>query len=80
VFSEALRFNLDLIVTDVGDMGILGRDYGVAAVVPPADPKALKEAMKKKVGSQRREGGRREELLKLFDTETSVERFLADYK
>jgi glycosyltransferase involved in cell wall biosynthesis len=79
VFSEALRFNLDLIVTDVGDMGILGRDYGVAAVVPPADPNALKEAMKKKVGSQRREGGRREELLKLFNIEASVERFLADY-
>jgi hypothetical protein len=52
----------------------------VAAVVPPEDPKALKEAMKKKVGSQKREGGRREELLKLFNIETSVERFLADYK
>jgi glycosyltransferase involved in cell wall biosynthesis len=80
VFSEALRFNRDLIVTDVGDMGILGRDYGVAVVVPPEDPMALKEAMKRKVGFQKREQGRREELLKLFNIETSVEGFLADYK
>jgi hypothetical protein len=79
VFSEALRFNRDLIVTDVGDMGMLGRDYGVAIVVPPEDPMALKEAMKRKAGAQKREQGRREELLKLFNIETSVERFLADY-
>ena len=79
VFSEALMFNRDLIVTDVGDMGILGRDYGAATVVPPEDPMALKEAMKRKVGSQKREEGRREELLKLFDIETSVDRFLQDY-
>jgi hypothetical protein len=40
---------------------------------------ALKEAMKRKAGAQKREQGRREELLKLFNIETSVERFLADY-
>jgi glycosyltransferase involved in cell wall biosynthesis len=79
VFSEALRFNRNLIVTDVGDMGMLGRDYGVAVVVPPEDPMALKEAMKKKAGSQKSEEGRREELLKLFSIETSVEKFLTDY-
>jgi hypothetical protein len=40
---------------------------------------ALKEAMKKESwGSEEREG-RREELLKLFIIETSVERFLADH-
>jgi hypothetical protein len=35
--------------------------------------------MKRKVGFQKREQGRREELLKLFNIEMSVERFLADY-
>jgi len=85
VFSEALRFNKDLIVTDVGDMGMLGRRYEVARVIPPESVIALKESMKKRVELQNkdkevRDGGRREELKRLFDIETSVERFLADYK
>ena len=83
VFSEALRFNKDLIVTDVGDMGMLGRKYGVAWVIRSEDVIALKEMMKKKVeqnGRETRGQARREELERLFDIETSVERFLADYK
>jgi glycosyltransferase involved in cell wall biosynthesis len=84
VFSEALRFNKDMIVTDVGDMGMLGRQYEVARVIPPENVIALKEIMKKRVdlqnkGKETRDGGRREELKRLFDIGTSVERFLADY-
>jgi glycosyltransferase involved in cell wall biosynthesis len=84
VFSEALRFNKELIVTDVGDMGMLGRRYGVAQVIPPKNVIALKEVMKKRVELKDNENGernqaRREELKQLFDIETSVERFLADY-
>jgi glycosyltransferase involved in cell wall biosynthesis len=89
VFSEALNFNKELIVTNVGDMGMLGRRYGVAWVIPPEDPKALKEMMEKKVESQVHENeadgspnliiGKRAELKRLFNIETSVERFLADY-
>jgi glycosyltransferase involved in cell wall biosynthesis len=84
VFSEALRFEKDLIVSDVGDMGTLGRTYGVARVFPPEDWVSLKEEMKEKIegeGSAPDEGrkGKREELLKWFSVETSVERFLADY-
>jgi glycosyltransferase involved in cell wall biosynthesis len=84
VFSEALRFNKALIVTDVGDMGTLGRDYGVATVVPPVDPRALKEAMKEKVYRRNTnlnpgEEAKRQALVRLFDIETSVERFLADH-
>jgi glycosyltransferase involved in cell wall biosynthesis len=81
VFSEALNFNRELIVTDVGDMGELGRQYGVADVVPPENPVALKEAIKKKLQSQKGSVNKekREELLKLFDIETSVDRFLKDY-
>jgi glycosyltransferase involved in cell wall biosynthesis len=84
VFSEALRFNKKVVVTDVGDMGMLGRRYGVAGVVPPEDPIALKEMMKGKIEcadqkDDREAVARREELKHLFNIETSVERFLADY-
>ncbi|MGZ3590545.1 MAG: glycosyltransferase [Thermodesulfobacteriota bacterium] len=85
VFSEALSFNKELIVTDVGDMGTLGRQYGVAWIVPPEDIVALKEIMKRRTAlkdseKEERNEARREELKRLFDIETSVERFLADYK
>jgi len=84
VFSEALTFDKDLIVTDVGDMGMLGRQYEVAWVVPPEDPMVLEEMMKRKAES-REEGPspvlkKRDELKRLFNIETSVERFLEDYK
>jgi glycosyltransferase involved in cell wall biosynthesis len=84
VFSEALRFNKDLIVTDVGDMGTLGRQYGVARVVPPENTTALQESMKemgalRDQGKEVKVGDKREALKQLFNIETSVERFLADY-
>jgi len=85
VFSEALNFDKDLIVTDVGDMGILGRQYKAAWVIPPEDPIALKEMMKKRVESQhhqqmRQDQEKRAELKRLFNIEASVDRFLSDYK
>ena len=90
VFSEALNFDKDLIVTNVGDMGMLGRQYEVAWVVPPEDPRALKEMMRKRAAlpdhnpdgnpPMNRGGEKKAELMRLFDIETSVERFLADYK
>jgi glycosyltransferase involved in cell wall biosynthesis len=84
VFSEALRFNKDLIVTDVGDMGMLGHQYGVAWVIPPENVMALKEIMKKRAQlhedeSEKKDEGKRKELKRLFDIEMSVERFLTDY-
>ncbi|MGB9629213.1 MAG: glycosyltransferase [Thermodesulfobacteriota bacterium] len=85
VFSEALNFGKELIVTDVGDMGELGRQYGVAYVVPPEDPEALREAMERMVEdrNQKREAmdeKKKEVLKRLFNIETSVERFLKDYQ
>jgi glycosyltransferase involved in cell wall biosynthesis len=85
VFSEALRFNKNLIVTDVGDMGMLGRQYGVAWVTPSENVMALKEMMKRRVelkenGKAEKDEEKKEELKRLFDIEASVERFLADYK
>jgi len=84
VLSEALKYDRKLIVSDVGDMGILGRQYGVAWVIPPEDPMALKTAMKRRVESQKDDETRddklkKEELKRLFDIESSVGRFLADY-
>ena len=84
VFSEALNFDKRMIVTDVGDMGMLGRQYGVAWVVPPEDPIALREVMKRRVesqnkGQEKEDKGKRAELRRLFNIETSVERFLSDY-
>jgi glycosyltransferase involved in cell wall biosynthesis len=84
VFSEALRFGKELIVTDVGDMGMLSREYGVARVIPPEDQRSLEEGMKKKIesgknGIETKDGTKRDELLRLFSVETSVARFLADY-
>jgi glycosyltransferase involved in cell wall biosynthesis len=83
VFSEALNFDKDLVVTDVGDMGMLGRQYQVASVVRPEDPQALKEMMRRKVESREEGPGpaleKKDELKRLFNIETSVERFLEDY-
>jgi glycosyltransferase involved in cell wall biosynthesis len=84
VFSEALRFNKDLIVTDVGDMGMLGHQYGVARVIPAENVMVLKEVMRKRADrkdrkNEERNEAKREELRRLFNIETSVERFLADY-
>jgi glycosyltransferase involved in cell wall biosynthesis len=82
VFSEALSFDREMIVADVGDLGTLGRKYGVAHVVPSEDPPALKEAMKERLdrmGCKTGENEKRAELKRLFGADTSVERFLADY-
>lgn len=84
VFSEALKFDREMIVTDVGDLGRLGREYGAADVVPPENPAALVEAMKRRIlqdGDRSATGdkGKRAELKQLFRMERSVERFLADY-
>jgi glycosyltransferase involved in cell wall biosynthesis len=46
VFGEALRAGKRLVVSDVGDMGRLGRQYGAARVVPPEAPEALMAALK----------------------------------
>jgi glycosyltransferase involved in cell wall biosynthesis len=84
VFSEALRFGKELIVADVGDMGTLGREYGVARVVPPEDVQSLKQELKIGIesgrnGIERKNRKKRDELLRLFSVGASVERFLADY-
>jgi glycosyltransferase involved in cell wall biosynthesis len=47
VLSEALQHGRPLIVTDVGDMGDLSRAHGLGEVVPPQNPPALAQAMRR---------------------------------
>jgi glycosyltransferase involved in cell wall biosynthesis len=47
VLSEALQHGRPLIVTDVGDMGDLSRLHGLGEVVPPENPPALAEALRR---------------------------------
>ena len=45
VLNEALQFGKRLIVTDVGDMGLIVRRYKLGEVVPAENPGALHRAM-----------------------------------
>ncbi len=71
VFSEALSFDMEMIVADVGDLGRLSQRYGVADVIPPEDPVSLKEAMKKRI-FQKREGPKAGDALKRSRTEETL--------
>jgi glycosyltransferase involved in cell wall biosynthesis len=81
VFSEALQADAPLLVTDVGDMGQLAREHGLADPVPPADAPALATAMEafaRDVAGQRtRYETARADLLKVFDIGATADRYLA---
>jgi len=81
VFSEALQAGIPLLVTDVGDMGELAREHGLAAPVPAADVAALAAAMERfarepKAGAEAYEAARRD-LLATFDVGAAADRYLA---
>jgi glycosyltransferase involved in cell wall biosynthesis len=81
VFSEALQAGAPLLVTDVGDMGTLARQYGLFDPVRPADPAALASAMEDFALHRDEESARyqtaRAELLKIFDIGGAADRYLA---
>jgi glycosyltransferase involved in cell wall biosynthesis len=67
VFSEALQCNTPMIVTDVGDMGILGEKYGVAQVVARENAGGIANAMRDFVENPFRvDPDKRNELLSLL--------------
>lgn len=72
VFGEALQAGAPLIVSDVGDMGNLAREYQVARVVPPDDARALAGALCEFVANSAQTGARRAELVQLLDLKTSA--------
>lgn len=45
IYSDALKHGRPLIVTEVGDMGVLMRRHGAGTAVPPESAEALAEAM-----------------------------------
>lgn len=80
VFSEALQAGIPLLVTDVGDMGQLARENGLAEPVPAADAAALAAAME---GFARDRDGQvqayrkaRERLLAIFDLGATADLYL----
>jgi len=67
VFGEALQAGAPLVVSDVGDMGELGRS-GVALFVPPDSSEVLADAIAQVLqGRWRPDPGRLEELARAFD-------------
>ena len=80
VFSEAFQAGIPLLVTDVGDMGVLARRHGLARPVPPADPDALSSAIQdfvRRLDEQRRGFARaRQSLMSIFDIDAAAERYL----
>lgn len=81
VLSDALQAGTPVIVSDVGDMGDLARQYGLGEPVPPDDPHALAGAMAEFAQSPDRWRSRyetgRAALLPIFDIDESAARFLA---
>ncbi len=53
VLSDALQMGCPIIVTDVGDMGLLVGGHNAGIVVPPEDPAALAEAISKMAATPR---------------------------
>jgi glycosyltransferase involved in cell wall biosynthesis len=81
VFSEAIQVGIPMLVTDTGDMGTLAREHGLMDPVPAEDADALAGAMRAFADDsaefERRFSAARPELLRMFDPETIVDRFLS---
>ena len=75
VLSEALQFNKPMIVTDVGDMGMLGRQYGIARVVERENVEALADEMRDFIAKPFQiDPQKRNELLSLLMMENSMQK------
>ncbi len=78
VFSESLQFGKPMIVTDVGDMGMLGRKYGVARVIEKENPAALAAAMCDFIENPFQiNPSKRNELLSLLMMENYIQKILS---
>jgi glycosyltransferase involved in cell wall biosynthesis len=77
VLSEALQFNKPMIVTDVGDMGMLGRRYGIARVVEKENVDALAHEMRDFINKPFQiNPQKRNELLSMLMMENSMQKIL----
>jgi glycosyltransferase involved in cell wall biosynthesis len=76
VLSDALQTGCPVLVSDVGDMGRLIKEYGAGIVFPSNSPTQLAEAIEKGVSKVENFGEGRTKLLDVFDLSRSVERFV----
>ena len=77
VLSDGLQMELPVMVTDVGDMGILVRRYAAGLVCRP-EIDDMAETLLRFVSSRQQGGGAR--LRELLDIRASAERFLSEIK
>jgi glycosyltransferase involved in cell wall biosynthesis len=76
VFSEALQMGTPLIVSDVGDMGKLVREFQLGKVFPAGDVEKLAEAMTEFVREKRDYSRKIPEALKLLNSDRAVDDYL----
>lgn len=79
ILTEAARFGTPAVVTDVGDLGALARQYRTAIVVAPGDAAALAQGMQELTSGDKRALQKgMPELLERFDLGRAAEKLLAD--
>lgn len=76
VFTEALQMGTPLIVSDVGDMGKLVREFQLGKVFPPGDVEKLAQAMTEFAREERDYSREIPEALKLLDLDRAVDDYL----
>jgi glycosyltransferase involved in cell wall biosynthesis len=76
VLSDALQAGCPVLVSDVGDMGRLVREYGAGMVFPPNSPAKLAEAIETGFSKKENFSEGRKRLLEVFDLSRSVEEFV----
>jgi glycosyltransferase involved in cell wall biosynthesis len=76
VLSEALQFRKPVIVTEVGDLGMLTRKYGLGKVVRPNDPEDLASALIEIAREKQDYTRKMPELMELLSLRRAVEAFL----
>ncbi|MFH2055260.1 MAG: glycosyltransferase [bacterium] len=76
VFGEALQTSTPMIVTDVGDLGELVREYGLGNVVQPGSVSELRDALLRVMLHDHDISAPAAELVSQFAPESAVARFL----
>ena len=79
IFTEAARVGTPAVVTDVGDLGALAREYGTAIVVAPDNKDALAQGLLQMARAEKSEFQKgMPRLLEKFDLGRAAEKLLND--